>query len=547
MKKILFVLLVLCLRVPSHALSTWDGVSASTEWYTQGSGAVYHIKTAEDLAGLSKCFSQGYYLYGDFEGRTIYLDDDIDLNGHEWTPIGTIDAQSYYYAFAGTFDGQGHTIKGLKITKTNANPYIKVAGLFGYAPNDSFSVSNLKVEGTITLTNPCDANSYTSLYIGGIVGSGESTGNFEKCQSNVNIDITQNIGEWIKVYCGGIVGNVNSSNTNNLFSGCYSNGNIQVALNNANSVSVGGIAGQVTSPESRIEQCASEVNMILESGKSTDAGGIIGLFGGKSLRNALFSGNIVLSYPSYGLCGGISGMNVGTTTFENCLMTGSISKNYGTGWLSAISGTSSESISVVNCYYLSGLPNSTSYGMPMSEAELKSGIPIDGFDTDIWVFPTGAYPYLGFTKPTYILNLALEGGYVGMRLNEGVAQKFILTQASDTELYQVLWNGEDITDLVDSNGNITTPEIYDNTVLSVIYRSSGVNENTIAEKITTFKIQGSSVSITNPQGIQDLKIYNKAGVLIQKAMNVGCNITIEDLMHDVYIINVNNEAFKIII
>lgn len=215
--------------------------------------------------------------------------------------------------------------------------------------------------------------------------------------------------------------------------------------------------------------------------------------------------------------------------------------------MSAISGVSAEGISAVNCFYLSGLPNNSSYGTPISEYELKSGNGIDGFDSEIWVFPSGAYPYLGFTKPTYILNLALEGGYIGMTLNEGASQKFILTQESDSELYQVLWNSEDITDLVDFNGNITTPEIFENTVLSVIYRTTGVRENPIAEKSTTFKVQGSSISISNPHGIQDLIIYNKAGVMIHNAKNAGCEITLDNLKHDVYIIKVNNETFKTII
>ncbi|MDE7420181.1 MAG: hypothetical protein K2N35_08230 [Muribaculaceae bacterium] len=351
----------------------------------------------------------------------------------------------------------------------------------------------------------------------------------------------------MNIYCGGIVGYANCINSTSIFGGCYSKGSIYISLNNANKAGVGGLAGQVYSASASISECSSDMNIEVANGKQTNVGGITGFFDGIGFENVCFNGNILLSYPSYGLAGGICGMTFGSTNFEYCLVTGSISKNYGTCWLSAISGTSGEGISVSNCYYLSGLPNSTSYGISMSESELKSGNAIVGFDNDIWVFPIGAYPYLGFTKPTYILNLALEGGYVGIRLNEGGSQKFLLSQDSDAELYQVLWNGEDITDLVNTNGDLTTPEIHENSVINVIYRTSDVIENKLAEKVTTFNVQGSSLIINNSDGIQDLQIYNKGGVLIKKVSNVGHSVTIDDLKHDVYILRVNSESFKIII
>ena len=163
--------------------SVWDGHSYSLDWYTNGSGVTYHIKTAADLAGLSRCFSTGYYLYGNFAGRTIILENDIDLNGYEWTPIGIIDETNTYFEFAGTFDGNNHTIKGLSITRVIDNPYIKFAGLFGYCPfSDSFSVKNLKVEGSITLRNVNISNS-SDIYVGGIVGYTGTASAIENCQS----------------------------------------------------------------------------------------------------------------------------------------------------------------------------------------------------------------------------------------------------------------------------------------------------------------------------------------------------------------------------
>lgn len=45
------------------------------------------------------------------------LDEDLDLSGFEnWNPIGTEGTSTSAKKFAGTFDGQGHTIKGMKIS-----------------------------------------------------------------------------------------------------------------------------------------------------------------------------------------------------------------------------------------------------------------------------------------------------------------------------------------------------------------------------------------------------------------------------------------------
>lgn len=100
----------------NEAISRWDGYSYSQAWINRGSGGIYRIKNAAELAGFSKCFSQGYYSHGNFNGATVYLDRDIDLGEYEWTPIGTITGYTYY-SFAGTFDGNNHKIKGLKVTK----------------------------------------------------------------------------------------------------------------------------------------------------------------------------------------------------------------------------------------------------------------------------------------------------------------------------------------------------------------------------------------------------------------------------------------------
>lgn len=60
----------------NETTSRWDGYSYGQVWINRGSGGVYRIKNAAELAGFSKCFSQGYYSHGNFKGATVYLDRD---------------------------------------------------------------------------------------------------------------------------------------------------------------------------------------------------------------------------------------------------------------------------------------------------------------------------------------------------------------------------------------------------------------------------------------------------------------------------------------
>lgn len=91
---------------------TW-GDKADTSWYVHETESEYHIKTAEQLAGIAKLVNEGTVT---FEGKTVYLDNDLDLAGIEWISIGTGRGglnDDKPYCFCGTFDGQGHVISNL--------------------------------------------------------------------------------------------------------------------------------------------------------------------------------------------------------------------------------------------------------------------------------------------------------------------------------------------------------------------------------------------------------------------------------------------------
>ena len=86
----------------------------------------HEIGTATALRACATVVNDGKdYL----EGKTIKLVSDIDLNNEEWIPIGSAAKD---HGFMGNFDGNGYTIKNLKMTELtpDADNFV-YAGLFG--------------------------------------------------------------------------------------------------------------------------------------------------------------------------------------------------------------------------------------------------------------------------------------------------------------------------------------------------------------------------------------------------------------------------------
>ena len=163
----------------------------------------YLIRTAADMQKLAAEVAGGNNCADSF----FRLEADMTLTG-EWTPIGTQAAP-----FAGHFDGDGHTISGIKITNAAAD----YQGLFGYL---SGTVRDLTVAGEITSTG---------RYVGGVAGY-LVNGEIANCVNNVQITVTtaQNMAN-----VGGIVGSSTGTVT-----GCRN-----TAAVSANQSRVGGVVG----------------------------------------------------------------------------------------------------------------------------------------------------------------------------------------------------------------------------------------------------------------------------------------------------------------
>ena len=228
--------------------------------YTIESDGTYTVTSADGLMNIAKLVNGGK------TDINITLDTDIDLTGKDWTPIGT----SFSNSYKGTFDGGGHTIKGLTFTTND-----KYAGLFGWL-NKAGTVKNVVMEGVQITSNQIYGGS-----IGGVAGY--SWGTIENCSVSGSVSGT--------VYVGGVVGvQIGGSIT-----GCSSSATVK------GTVDVGGVAGQ-TNSSATLTACYATGNVIIEIDpvKNISGGGLVGFNGGNGVLACYATGNVTSTGSSTG-------------------------------------------------------------------------------------------------------------------------------------------------------------------------------------------------------------------------------------------------------
>ena len=264
----LLLILALCFTLlPTAAFAedstdAWDG-TADISWYTDHeTDTEYHFTTAEQLAGLAQLVNDKTASVS-FEGKTIYLDKDLDLSGTQWTPIGNGD--NFVRHFAGTFDGQHHKIMNLYHHYTGDE--LVRNGLFGVV-SDGGTLKNL-------LVIDADIASNDGSLLAGILA------------------------DWVN---GGTVEN------------CYTSGKIE---NNVGDKMVGGLIGQCTW-STQVKGCASDATVISTESDEDHVDTVGGLIGqwensadSSSITDCWFGGSVSCN-NIYSAVGGILGAN-----FEN--------------------------------------------------------------------------------------------------------------------------------------------------------------------------------------------------------------------------------------
>lgn len=256
----------------------------------QAAGATVSIRTAEDLAALAKSCTLDTWS----QGKTVYLEADLDLSGTDFMPIPT---------FGGTFRGNGHTISGLKLDGSG-----NARGLFRYLQSDAL-VQDLTVEGTIL---PRDWQDDLGLL------AGHNAGRIVSCTARGTVQGDDHI--------GGLVGVNEASGT---LVGCRFSGTV------TGKHSVGGIVGENHGTLTRCENDGSIDTKGLEDDVKTEHPDQTRL-------------NAMENVPAYTDIGGVAGYSDGT--IQSCTNNGAVGYdrvgyNIGgivgrqSGWLDACTNT----------------------------------------------------------------------------------------------------------------------------------------------------------------------------------------------------------------
>ena len=252
-----FTLLPTAAFAEGTSVDNWDG-TADTSWYTSAPDASeYHISTAEQLAGLAQLVNDKAtpVLFG---GKTIYLDNDLDLSGSQWTPIGDGSNQGRF--FAGTFNGQHHKIMNLYHHSTG-DELIR-NGLFGVV-SDGGTLKNL-------LVIDADIASNDGSLLAGILADWVNGGTVENCYTSGKIE--NNVGDKM---VGGLIGQCTWSTQ---VKGCASDATVISTESDENHVdTVGGLIGQWenSADSSSITDCWFGGSVSCNN-KDSAVGGILG-------------------------------------------------------------------------------------------------------------------------------------------------------------------------------------------------------------------------------------------------------------------------------
>ncbi len=293
-KKLLSVLLALCLVVvlapmtafAAETTDSWDG-TADTSWYDENE-TEFHLQTAEQLAGMAKLVNDKT---ANFKDKTVYLDNDLDLSGHEWISIGD-GANTAWGSFQGIFDGQSHVVynlyshEGLKSENKDNKNNLYRNGLFGAIYNAT--VQNLGIENADIVIPMND----TSTYGKGILVDWMTNSTIKNCYTTGSITG----GSYIEKYIGGLAGFLNG---NNSISQCYSTAAITGNYDGEYYAeqegglepmdcwdSLGGIVGASYTGQVTISDCWFGGEIVVNSIQAP-VGGITGFGQGVSIVNCL--------------------------------------------------------------------------------------------------------------------------------------------------------------------------------------------------------------------------------------------------------------------
>ena len=254
-------------RIFTTILALFAIATAAQAQFGGGDGSKYSpyiISTTDHMTELASYVNGGT----SFINKYFRLDADLDYSGKTYTVIG-----NRYKSFDAHFNGNGHTISGVRIDKSAAGDASMYVGLFGGSYGG--------VIENLTLSN---STIKARMVVGGIVGV-KMGGTIRNC--HVTSDVTIEV---VHMY--------------------YDGSNQPVGT-------VGGILGETIEEYTHITDCTCAATLIAPSG-SDNIGGVAGYidFDGGTIESCAYTGTIDFGGTEYvgGIVGKILDSNTVTVT-----------------------------------------------------------------------------------------------------------------------------------------------------------------------------------------------------------------------------------------
>ena len=342
------------------------------------------IYTYEDLDDVRYDLTANYKLMNDIDmTEWVKPGGDYDYYGQGWNPIGS---KNIYAddAFTGIFDGNGHTISGMRMNVTKFPSGTGNIVYFGLFARVSGTVRNLTVAGSITVDDRNFGSYYN--YAGGIAAFLNETGLIENCTNRVKLNVSGKCHQ----YVGGVVGCGYGTVKN-----CRNIASVYAYASSSYYSYAAGILGigstDAPHPGNTTSTLKAKVYNCVNSGDVTAKGGLYeyAVASGianyvKEVHNCYNVATIKTEQSNTG-SSNYTAFNNGiahNSYVYNCYNIGSVPKcgTYSNNYNYAITGYGS-----TNCFYLKGSGITSTGAVEKTDAQLKRQIQFTGWDFEnVW-------------------------------------------------------------------------------------------------------------------------------------------------------------------
>lgn len=481
-----------------------DSISFTAEEmppFDKGSGTLsdpFLLEKRADFDKLSsyvldgETFSDVYFkiqpdtsITGQSNGKTI------EMGSSAFTPIGYYGTSS---TFKGNIDGNGCTIKGLKVDLSIAR-----AGFIGALSGGS--VKNLTIDSTSTIkSSTSDAAGIVGYMTGGIV---------ENCLNYAMVSGgKQN---------GGVVANVNNDNA--IIRNCKNYGAV------SGTALIGGIVGYLQN--GTIQTCSNSGKVTATGGAVTlnsltgaYLGGIVGYANG-NISNCYNEGEVTTgtSWGSSNIVGGIAGYVASGKTVEYCYNKGTVS---GSDYIGGIVGNSADGTSAVSyCYHdgkINGLWNDASANIGYIAGNQSSV-----FGTS-WKLPGASISSGAYTpkENARVISFGTDVSYSPAVISGGIYSDKVWTDITNSNINgfkatATVTSGKFLSSATASNGATSVVPAKIDGALTANANGASAQQTTDATLTYWYNANTSSniyVQIKNINGAANVKTYNGANQTI---------------------------------